>query len=781
MLRQPCDLAATTYSKRVCTASNAACQGCTQQQESDGKPVPAPRCGYVNPPGGHHGGNLGGTGVTPVIGGLTTCMPMFAGAGGCTAAAATASSPTVAAISCASVVAGSIGNSLSGGQGILCCADKSREGWVPGCAAGAAVRQLNLDIKQTKLASSSCMPGCNAGYTLTPGKNITSCSNGVLTLAECTPNSCPPVDVARPPFNGDIGTCSGNLAHGSTCIPKCSPPFRLVNGPSRCTAGVCINASCMAKRDANCGTCCVGVFHSAQCKLSCGVPALPANASSRGSCVGELGPNRQCQPTCKAGYVLTPATGYTCSATAILTPAKCQAPSCDLTLVAAPPHGGPGDCCVGGCQLAHGSSCRPVCHAGYSLLGRTTCSFGRVQAAPCRPMGCPFVAPTNGGLSDCSALLPHGGRCTPTCNAGFYLGMDDDACSVGLAGRLGSNVQEKCEALVGCSYIAAHGSCTNRSSILEVSCSAGQLTGAIQCEEMPCTMVAPAHGSIGDCPPRLASGSSCRPRCLLNYRASGLTHCYAGKLHATTCRPPLQSVCDSKNRAAMALKSAEHEDQCNRSMAAASAITIAAMSLLGGAIFYKVCLHQNRLEQQLGATSPRSPGKTSARHSSHDTKVSFENVDNPLGPVSVTPPRASPRPGMAMSHTAAGGGAELPSNGTKKTVPMVDRTPAERDAAEESELRQLWARVDLDSSGLLDHREVRKLMSDMGKQLSDDQFTRAMADIDSDGSGEVDFTEFLQWWQMQDPEAQNQLRLLHQVRVCDYACAQSSSQMTSML
>jgi Ca2+-binding EF-hand superfamily protein len=72
-------------------------------------------------------------------------------------------------------------------------------------------------------------------------------------------------------------------------------------------------------------------------------------------------------------------------------------------------------------------------------------------------------------------------------------------------------------------------------------------------------------------------------------------------------------------------------------------------------------------------------------------------------------------------------------------------------------------------------------MSDMGKQLSDDQFTRAMADIDSDGSGEVDFTEFLQWWQMQDPEAQNQLRLLHQVRVCDYACAQSSSQMTSML
>ena len=56
----------------------------------------------------------------------------------------------------------------------------------------------------------------------------------------------------------------------------------------------------------------------------------------------------------------------------------------------------------------------------------------------------------------------------------------------------------------------------------------------------------------------------------------------------------------------------------------------------------------------------------------------------------------------ASSEPVSGGAG--PSS--EKTAPIVS-TPAERDAAEESELRQLWDRVDLDSSGLLDHREVR--------------------------------------------------------------------------
>ena len=42
-----------------------------------------------------------------------------------------------------------------------------------------------------------------------------------------------------------------------------------------------------------------------------------------------------------------------------------------------------------------------------------------------------------------------------------------------------------------------------------------------------------------------------------------------------------------------------------------------------------------------------------------------------------------------------------------------------------------------------------------------------MAEIDSDGSGELDFQEFLAWWQKQDPEAQRQLMLLQDVNFDD--------------
>ena len=37
-----------------------------------------------------------------------------------------------------------------------------------------------------------------------------------------------------------------------------------------------------------------------------------------------------------------------------------------------------------------------------------------------------------------------------------------------------------------------------------------------------------------------------------------------------------------------------------------------------------------------------------------------------------------------------------------------------------------------------------------------------MDDIDSDGSGQLDFKEFHAWWQTQDPEAQRQLMMLQE-------------------
>eukprot|EP01047_Picozoa_sp_COSAG01_P092468 COSAG01_NODE_23832_length_803_cov_1.051355_1_plen_57_part_00 len=51
----------------------------------------------------------------------------------------------------------------------------------------------------------------------------------------------------------------------------------------------------------------------------------------------------------------------------------------------------------------------------------------------------------------------------------------------------------------------------------------------------------------------------------------------------------------------------------------------------------------------------------------------------------------------------------------------------------------------------------------MGKNMSDAEFAKAMFEIDADGSGELDFGEFLKWWQKQDKDAQKQLMQLSEL------------------
>ena len=87
-------------------------------------------------------------------------------------------------------------------------------------------------------------------------------------------------------------------------------------------------------------------------------------------------------------------------------------------------------------------------------------------------------------------------------------------------------------------------------------------------------------------------------------------------------------------------------------------------------------------------------------------------------------------------------------------------SPAEEEAKEEAKLRLLWDTIDQDGSGLLDMHETRRVMKAMGKEYSDLEFAEKMAEIDLDGSGELDYDEFLDWWQSQDQLAQEQLMKL---------------------
>ena len=65
-------------------------------------------------------------------------------------------------------------------------------------------------------------------------------------------------------------------------------------------------------------------------------------------------------------------------------------------------------------------------------------------------------------------------------------------------------------------------------------------------------------------------------------------------------------------------------------------------------------------------------------------------------------------------------------------------------------VRDLFDKIDLDGSGKLDSKEVRTLVTQLGQQLSDKEFREAMSAMDSDGSGQVSFSEFEAWWKGSD-------------------------------
>ena len=62
------------------------------------------------------------------------------------------------------------------------------------------------------------------------------------------------------------------------------------------------------------------------------------------------------------------------------------------------------------------------------------------------------------------------------------------------------------------------------------------------------------------------------------------------------------------------------------------------------------------------------------------------------------------------------------------------------------QLKKLFNEIDDDGSGLLERDEVRELADNLGVTLSTAELDEAMAEMDEDRSGEVDFEEFVSWF-----------------------------------
>jgi Ca2+-binding EF-hand superfamily protein len=57
-------------------------------------------------------------------------------------------------------------------------------------------------------------------------------------------------------------------------------------------------------------------------------------------------------------------------------------------------------------------------------------------------------------------------------------------------------------------------------------------------------------------------------------------------------------------------------------------------------------------------------------------------------------------------------------------------------------VQQAFNAVDVDGSGFLDRDEIRVLLENLGKRPTEADIDCAMAELDVDNSGEVDFEEF---------------------------------------
>merc|ERR1711881_68793 len=60
------------------------------------------------------------------------------------------------------------------------------------------------------------------------------------------------------------------------------------------------------------------------------------------------------------------------------------------------------------------------------------------------------------------------------------------------------------------------------------------------------------------------------------------------------------------------------------------------------------------------------------------------------------------------------------------------------------EIREAFNLFDADQSGAIDLRELKSAMRALGFEVKKEELKKMVADIDDDGSGEIDFGEFLQ-------------------------------------
>ncbi|HEY3821388.1 MAG TPA: hypothetical protein VGL81_29680 [Polyangiaceae bacterium] len=214
----------------------------------------------------------------------------------------------------------------------------------------------------------------------------------------------------------------------------------------------------------------------------------PSNGTL-GTCQVSLASGTSCQVACNSGFQVSGA-ATSCVNGTLTSTQTCGSDSCTVT---APSNGTLGTCPG---SLASGTNCQLACNTGFQLTGAaTSCAYGDLTAQTCGADSCTVTAPTNATLGTCPSTLTSGSSCQIQCNSGYT--------STGTA----------------------------------TSCLDGSLTEQV-CTPSPCTVTAPANGTLGNCPSVLATDATCQFTCNPGYTLTGAsTTCHYGILESQTCTP----------------------------------------------------------------------------------------------------------------------------------------------------------------------------------------------------------------------------------------------------
>jgi Ca2+-binding EF-hand superfamily protein len=100
---------------------------------------------------------------------------------------------------------------------------------------------------------------------------------------------------------------------------------------------------------------------------------------------------------------------------------------------------------------------------------------------------------------------------------------------------------------------------------------------------------------------------------------------------------------------------------------------------------------------------------------------------------------------------------------SKQSPEQLRKAREEAHEAEMEKLQKMWGMVDEDQSGTLDMGELHRVFELMGRNLNEHEMKEAMSQIDVDGGGEVDYSEFVEWWGRQDPAEAARMMMFNQL------------------